>query len=248
MRKVLLVTGASSGVGLSLAQYLSERFEVIAVARRIDRMKDAFRDNPSITVRQVDLSETDEVLSLVSWLKSQFGYVPYLINNAGVNIKGDTETLTLDQLNRSIALNAIAPFLILRGLLPEMKANNFGRVINVTSGAPLNCFPEYSAYSASKGTLNAMTVTCAKECANINVRINLMSPGPVRTEMAPNATMDPSACHPTVDYLLNMDEHGPTGGFFWLGHQIPLFPDLTGVDWLHGKADERFRRVVGENQ
>jgi len=247
MRKVVLVTGASSGVGLSLAKYLSGRYEVVAVARRIDKMKDELRDHSKVTIRQADLSRTEEVLDLVAWLTSEFEHVPYVINNAGVNIRGGIDTLGLDQVNHCMSLNALAPFMILNGLLPAMKANNFGRVINVTSGAPLNCFPEFAAYSASKGALNAITVTCARECADLNIRINLMSPGPVRTEMAPNATMDPSACHPTVDYLLDLDEHGPTGRMFWLGYEIPLFPDLGGINWLEGKADSRFRQVIGSD-
>jgi 3-oxoacyl-[acyl-carrier protein] reductase len=246
MRKVVLVTGASSGVGLSLAKYLSSRYEVVAVARRVDKMKEELRGESGITIRRADLSKTNDVLDLVAWLKSEFDHVPFVINNAGVNIRGGIEALSLEQVKHCIAVNALAPFLILNGLLPAMKANNFGRVINVTSGAPLNCFPEFAAYSASKGALNALTVTCAKECADLNIRINLMSPGPVRTEMAPNASMDPSACHPTVDYLLGLDEHGPTGKFFWLGYEIPMFPDLSGIDWLAGKADSRFCRVIGE--
>jgi 3-oxoacyl-[acyl-carrier protein] reductase len=246
MRKVLLITGASSGVGLSLAKYLSNRYEVVAVARRIEKMQAALRDHPHVVVRQSDLSRTGEVQELVAWLTSEFGHVPFVINNAGVNIRGGIGTLSLDQVKQCIAVNALAPFLILSELIPAMKANNFGRVINVTSGAPLNCFPEFAAYSASKGALNALTVTCAKECADLNIRINVMSPGPVRTEMAPNALMDPSACHPTVDYLLGLDEHGPTGRFFWLGYEIPMFPDLTGINWLEGKADARFVRVTGE--
>ncbi len=124
-----------------------------------------------------------------------------------------------------------------------MKKKNFGRIINVTSGAPLNCFPEYGIYSASKATLNALTVTAAKECAAFNIKINLMSPGPVRTEMAPDAPMDPSVCHPTADYLLGLGEDGPTGRFFWLGYEIPLFPNLEGIHWLEGRADERFKKV-----
>jgi NAD(P)-dependent dehydrogenase (short-subunit alcohol dehydrogenase family) len=248
MRKVLLITGASSGVGLSLARYLSDRYEVIAVARRLERMRDAFRDRPQMILRQADLSRAEEVDELVQWLKTEFEFIPFVINNAGVNIKGGIEALTLEDVQRSLMVNALAPFMILRALIPGMRANNFGRVINITSGAPMNCFPEYSAYSASKGTLNALTVTCARECVGINVRINLMSPGPVRTEMAPNATMDPSACHPTVDYLLGLDENGPTGRFFWLGYEIPLFPNLEGIDWLAGKADSRFKQVIGSQK
>jgi NAD(P)-dependent dehydrogenase (short-subunit alcohol dehydrogenase family) len=244
MPEKILITGASSGVGHSLVRYLSESYEIIAVARRLDRLKASFADLPRVTIRRADLSQPAEVEQLASWLKSEFGYIPYVINNAGINIKGGIEALTLEQVSNSLMVNALSPFLLLQALLPEMKANNFGRIINITSGAPLNCFPEFAAYSASKGALNAMTVTFAKECANHNIRINLMSPGPVRTEMAPNAPMDPSACHPTVDYLLGLDAQGPTGRFFWLGHEIPLFPDLQGIEWLAGKASDKFRRVL----
>ncbi|WP_348260850.1 SDR family NAD(P)-dependent oxidoreductase [Telmatobacter sp. DSM 110680] len=243
MRRVLLITGASSGVGLSLAKHLSNRYEVVAVARREERMQEEL-GKLRVTLRQTDLSDPVQVSSLVDWLNSEYGHIPYVINNAGVNMRSPVDVLDADQLNRSMMVNALAPFAILHGLLPGMKTNNFGRVINITSGAPLNCFPEYSAYSASKAALNAITVTCAKECAELNIRINLMSPGPVRTEMAPNATMDPSACHPTVDYLLGLGEHGPTGRFFWLGYEIPLFPNLEGIDWMGGKADSRFKNVL----
>jgi NAD(P)-dependent dehydrogenase (short-subunit alcohol dehydrogenase family) len=247
MRKTLLITGASSGVGLSLARYLSDRYEVVAVARRLGRMQDALGQQPHVTLRQADLSQPEQVEELIEWLNQKFEYVAYVINNAGINVKRAIDALDLSQLISSLMVNALAPFALLRGLLPGMKAHNFGRVINVTSGAPLNCFPEYAAYSASKGTLNALTVTSARECAAFNIRINLMSPGPVRTEMAPNAQMDPSACHPTVDYLLGLDENGPTGRFFWLGYEIPLFPNLEGIDWLAGKADARFKRVLNED-
>ena len=144
----------------------------------------------------------------------------------------------------SLYVNAVSPVMTMKRLLPSMKARNFGRIINVTSGAPLNCFPGYGAYSASKGALNAFTVTAARECIEFNIKINLMSPGPVRTGMAPNAPMDPSVCHPTADYLLSLDENGPTGRFFWLGYEIPLSPNLEGIEWLEGRADERYQKVV----
>ena len=244
MRKVLLITGASSGVGLSLARHLSDQYEVVAVARREERMQEELGGKLDVTLRHADLSDLAQVASLVDWLVSEYGHIPYVINNAGVNMRGAVDELATDRLIRSMTVNALAPFAILRGLLPGMKKNNFGRVINITSGAPLNCFPEYSAYSASKAALNAMSVTCAKECAALNIRINLMSPGPVKTEMAPNATMDPSVCHPTVDYLLGLEEHGPTGRFFWLGYEIPLFPNLEGIDWMGGIADSRYKSVL----
>jgi NAD(P)-dependent dehydrogenase (short-subunit alcohol dehydrogenase family) len=153
------------------------------------------------------------------------------------------EELTDDQIARSLQVNAVSPAKIMRRLLPVMKQQGFGRIINMTSGAPLNCFPGYGAYSASKAALNAFTVTAAREYADCNIKINLMSPGPVRSRMAPDGPLDASVCHPTVEHLLSLDKDGPTGRFFWLGYEIPLFPDLDGIQWLEGRADERYEKA-----
>jgi len=244
MNKIVLITGASSGVGLSLTHYLSKRFRVIAIARRIEKIKEEFENNPNVEPFKIDLSDKREVVEGLEELIQKWGFIPYLINNAGINEKSSIQDLTDEQIWRSLQVNAIAPITILKKLLPGMKYNDFGRVINITSGAPLNCFPEFGAYSASKGALNALTVTASKECSGFNIKINLMSPGPVRTEMAPNAPMDPSVCHPTVDFLLRISEDGPTGRFFWLGYEIPLFPNLDGIHWLEGNADERYKKVI----
>jgi NAD(P)-dependent dehydrogenase (short-subunit alcohol dehydrogenase family) len=243
MKNLILITGASSGVGLSLARHLSSRFHVLAVARRIEKLEQEFKGNGNVSSYRIDLSEEREAEDVIDRILKDRGFIPYLVNNAGVNIKASIPDLKPEDLRKSLQVNALSPAMILRKLLPEMKAKKFGRIINVTSGAPLNCFPEYGAYSASKATLNALTVTAAKECAELNIKINLMSPGPVRTEMAPDAPMDPSVCHPTADYLLGLGEDGPTGRFFWLGYEIPLFPNLEGIHWLEGRAAERFKKV-----
>ena len=243
MKPILLITGASSGVGRFLTHHFSGRFHIIAVARRIERLKEEFSGNNDVEYYKLDLGDPGEVDGFLDGLTKKHEYIPFLINNAGINVKSPVDELDNHKINQSFQVNAFSPIRILKRFLPEMKENNFGRVINLTSGAPLNCFPGYSAYSASKGALNAFTVTVAKECADYNIKINLMSPGPVQTEMAPDAPMDVSVCHPTVEYLLNLKEDGPTGKFFWLGYEIPLFPNLEGIRWLEGKADERYRRV-----
>lgn len=242
--RVVLITGASSGVGLSLARHLAGEYEVIAVARRLARLEEELGDLPGVRTKRLDLSDHDEVSRFLDSLVSGYGFVPYVINNAGVNAKATLAELDVDSLSHSIAVNAIAPAMIMRRLLPLMADRGFGRMINITSGAPFNCFPGYGAYSASKGALNALTITAAREYEEHDVKVNLMSPGPVRSEMAPHAEMDPSVCHPTVDYLLSLDRDGPTGRFFWLGYEIPLRPDHEGINWLEGTASARFKRVV----
>ena len=243
MPETMLITGTTSGVGLSLANYFAGRFKVIAVGRKEEKLAELFGGNPNVATWRMDLSDPEEVGRVTENVLDRFGPIAYLINNAGVNIKGACEAISAGQFLQAQQVNSVAPLIILQKLLPGMKARNFGRVIHITSGAPLNCFPEYSAYSASKASLNALTITVARECSQYNIKINLMSPGPVRSNMAPDAPMDPSVCHPTADYLMSLGPGGPTGRFFWLGYEIPLFPDLDGIRWLEGKADERFKKV-----
>ncbi|MBA7588145.1 hypothetical protein ES708_30195 [subsurface metagenome] len=244
MKKKLLITGASSGVGLSLAKYLSKRFHVIAIARRINKLKKIFLDNKNVSTYRIDLADYNCLNEVIDNIIKEHGYIPYLINNAGININFSIENLSKENLENSFYVNAIAPFILLKKLIIYMERNNFGRIINITSGAPLNCSENYAAYSASKAALNALTVTAAKEYRDYNIKINLMSPGPVRTEMAPQALLDPSVCHSTVDYLLFLDEKGPTGKFFWLGYEVPLFPDLEGVNWLEGIGNKKLRKIL----
>jgi len=239
----LLITGASSGIGRSLANHFAGEYEVIALARRIERMEEEYADRPSVTPYELDLADSVATSRTIHRLQSEYGSIPYVINNAGVNVGGEVADLAEPDIDRSLQVNAVAPVVVLQELLPEMERENFGRVVNVTSGAPLNCPAGAGAYSASKAALNAFTVTAATEHADSNLKINLMSPGPCRTEMAPDAPLDPSVCHSTAEYLLDLDADGPTGEFFWLEHRVPLFPDLDDTEWEAGEPGENLEPV-----
>jgi len=245
MEKTVLVTGASSGVGMSLARYLSKNgYSVIAAARRFEKMEEDFADDKDISIQYLDLNDVKYIPVFVKSLIEKYEYIPYLINNAGVNINQYVNKIKYVDLIQSFNINSFSPLLVMQELIEQMKNKNFGRIINITSGAPLNCFKGFGCYSASKSALNALTVTAAHEYSKYNIKINLMSPGPVKSEMAPNAPMDSSVCFPTMDYLLNLDDNGPTGKFFWLGYEIPLFPDLHGVEWLKGQGNNKLKRIL----
>ena len=243
-RDQVIVTGVGSGVGLSLARHLAGRYHVIGIARRLDGARQALAGVQRLDLYAADLADPQALDACLDAIIDRHGHPANLINNAGVNRAGSIDVLAREDLLASLEVNCLAPLALMRRLLPEMAARGFGRIVNVTSGAPLNCFPGFAAYSASKAALNALTITAAHEYQELDVRINLMSPGPVRSNMAPDAPMDPAVCHPTIDYLLDPEPGGPTGRFFWLGRELPLFPDLDGVRWLEGTASERFRRVV----
>jgi NAD(P)-dependent dehydrogenase (short-subunit alcohol dehydrogenase family) len=240
----VLITGASSGVGCSLVEHLKESYTVIAVARRLKRMHRQFGDFCNVHCYRLDVSDPDHIRETLTTIREVHGPCLHLVNNAGIMHERAIRDLDANAFLYSLRVNAAGPLGLMQELLGDMVAHNYGRIINLTSGAPLNCFPGYAAYSASKAALNALTVTAAREHAKQNIRINLMSPGPVRTEMAPDAPMEPSVCHPTVDYLLGLDADGPTGRFFWLGYELPWAPELDGVQWLEGTASEHFKSVI----
>ncbi|MDX1746621.1 MAG: hypothetical protein R3324_11840, partial [Halobacteriales archaeon] len=84
---------------------------------------------------------------------------------------------------------------------------------------------------------NGYTVSAALENHDRNIKINLTGPGAANTEMYPGE-MPPEACHDTVEWMLNLDEHGPTGRFFWLGKELPMFPGFTHYDPSKGEVDD----------
>ena len=244
MTKRVLITGGSSGVGKSLVEHLSGEFEVITLARRLHQLESHFSNNEHVHYFEQDLSDLQNLSGVIQRINAEHGPISYLINNAAINEKSSLMNLNSDNLRRSFSINTIAPILIIRSLIDKMSIQNFGRIINITSGASINCPTNSAPYNSSKAALNAATVTMAKEVSGKNIKINLMSPGPVRSEMAPKAPLNPEVCHPTVDYLLSIDADGPTGRFFWLGKEIPLHPNLQGLDWASGVATDRFDRIL----
>lgn len=240
--KTILITGCSSGVGKMLAGELSKKNRIIAIARRLDRLMDYFGENENVSLFGCDIADAESLKMTLEKIDAGFPVIDVIINCAGVMTAGQVEDLHLSDYRYAIEVNALAPLTIVKHYLPIMKKNNYGRIINFTSGAPLNNFSGYSAYSSSKAILNSWTVTLGNELRNTNVVVNLMSPGPVRSEMAPDAEYDPEICLPTVMYLL--DKCVTCGGFYWLGYRVPLKPDLEGVDWLHGKGNEKLERIL----
>ena len=238
MKPRVIITGASSGVGLSIAKHLVNLYHPICISRRTHLVDRALASNCSeYSNYSCDLSCKYEIENILKIILDEHGDVFYLINNAACLTRQNTMDISIENLQYAFYLNCLAPILFMRSLLPAMTRQKFGRIINITSGAPLNCTAGYGIYSSTKAYLNTTTITASKEHMEGNIRINLMSPGPVKTEMSPEATLLPDICLPTLNYLLDDNENIPTGIFAWLGYRVPLVPELSGVDWLAGTQD-----------
>jgi 3-oxoacyl-[acyl-carrier protein] reductase len=243
--KKILITGASSGVGRSLANlFYKKGFELILVSRRTSYVQEDFFNSKHVYAYSADFQNAEDAQNVIDQIFIDHPYVPYIVNNAGILVQGRLDTLATNDIERSLNVNARIPLYIMTKAVKAMAEKGFGRIVNITSGAPLNCFPGVGAYSASKAMLNALTVTFAREYKHHNIKVNLMSPGPVKSEMSPNAELLPEICHPTLEYLLNSTESGDTGKFYWLGYEVPLFPDLEGVQWLKGIGNEKLKRIL----
>ncbi len=241
--KKILITGASSGFGKSLVKELSKDYFVIAVARRLKKMQNMFTNKKNIEFHKVDLANEKNLLKFINKVKKKHKYIPYIVNNAGVFSKYKIKDIDHKDLEYSFKLNTFAPITIMKHFLPIMKKNKFGRIINLTSGAPFNCSEEVSLYSASKAALNAFSITAAKEYKNSNIKINLFSPGQIKTEMMPKATMDPDKSVPYLLYLLQNSNKLFTGKFIWINYILPTSPNLKGVDWANAKASKKFNKI-----
>jgi NAD(P)-dependent dehydrogenase (short-subunit alcohol dehydrogenase family) len=107
-----------------------------------------------------------------------------------------------------------------------MKKNNYGRIINISSGGAINCEKNYLSYSSTKAALNTLTKTLSKEITKKNIKVNSMSPGPCKTRMFPKNKLDPSKCLQTLDYLASLQKSGYSGKYFTFMKKIEIFPNL----------------------
>lgn len=242
----ILITGGSSGLGASLVGHLAGDYEVLTVARRIDRMNREYADEPHVHPYELDLADSDAIADLLGELLDDHGVIPYLVNCAGTwNPKPVVELTQADMLH-AMQVDAFAYVHTMRELLPAMREQDFGRIVNFGGSGVLIPSKGWAANYAAGMARHAYSVAAALENDDRDIKINLLGPGPSNTEMYPGA-LSPTACHPTVDYLLNLDSDGPTGRFFWLGYELPMFPDLGETD-LHEtfEPDEAVLRKVAD--
>lgn len=176
-RPVVLVTGASRGIGRAIAQrLLADGYDVVNFSR--GKPADVL---PGERFVPVDLSDTDAARRAATELAAQ-REVLHLVNNAGLIEVAGIDQVAPDAMQRTLALNLVAPLVLLQALLPGMRARGYGRVVNIGSRAALGK-PGRSAYGASKAGLAGMSRTWALELAPAGITVNVVAPGPIATEL-----------------------------------------------------------------
>lgn len=190
--RVVVITGASSGIGAALAEQLAARGDaVVLVARRRDALQSvAARCGAKAHIVVADVTQRDDVRRVVREALSRFGHVDVWVNNAGQGITRKPSELSDDDIDEMIAINVKSVMYGMQEILPHFRERKVGHVINVSSmlgRIPMATFR--SAYTGAKHFLNALTTNFRMEVQeqHPDIQFSLVSPGVVRTEFGVNA-------------------------------------------------------------
>jgi NAD(P)-dependent dehydrogenase (short-subunit alcohol dehydrogenase family) len=187
--RIAIVTGGSRGLGKEMARALAEAGASVAVcSRNAQQARDAAKELQAASGQDCrgyacDVSNAEQVEALVGQVLAELGQVDVLINNAGINIRGPIEDLSLEQFLEVQATNVTGVWLMCRAVARHMKERRRGRVINVGSTLSVVSMPERTPYATSKGAVLQLTRTLALEWAPYNITVNAILPGPFATEM-----------------------------------------------------------------
>lgn len=237
--RVALVTGANRGIGFEIARQLAHRKIKVLMGARDDARGTQARNKLAdqgldVHLIQIDVTDPTTIEAALGRIKDEFGRLDVLVNNAGILIDSETRLLDLSValFQNTLETNAFGPLLLSQACVPIMKANHYGRIVNMSStmgslseiANPDSNYEELRSpgYRLSKTLINGITVLLAKELRGTNILVNSACPGWVHAEMGGDqAVLSPEQGAATPVWLATLPDDGPTGGFFREQQPIP---------------------------
>ncbi len=212
MSKVILITGGSSGIGKSIGEFLTQKeYTVYGTSRNPDKYPDS-----KFPIIALDVKQYETILKAVHIVIEKEGRLDILVNNAGAGITGPIEETPEAHIKDNFETNFFGPINVIKAVLPQMRKQRSGLIINITSIAGYMGLPYRGIYSASKGALELLTEAFRMELKAFNVKMTNVAPGDFATNIAAGRyhapLLDDSPYKEPYGNTLNlMDEHVDSG-------------------------------------
>ena len=240
--RVAVITGGAQGIGYATAERMLQSGAGVVLwdidAPLLAQAREALSALGRVATTQVELTEEDSVAAATAQALAEFGRIDILVNNAGIT-GGNAPTWELapEVWRRVIEVNLIAPYLTCRAVVPQMRKQGWGRIVNVASVAGKEGNPNASHYSASKAGLIALTKSLAKELATQGVLVNAVAPAAANTAMFATMTRQ------HIDFMLGKIPMGRfievqeiAAGICWLASEDCSFTTGSVLDLSGGRA------------
>jgi short-subunit dehydrogenase len=186
--KVIIVTGASGGIGLAAARVLAERgAHVVLAARSADKLKALEAEIPNSFAIQTDMTKPGDVHALIQKTKEKFGRIDVLINNAGQGIMSPIESVDLKVYREVMELNVFSVLEAMQEVIPIMRAQGGGTILNISSMVSKNYYPRLGAYASTKYALNALSLTARAELEPEHITVSVFHPKMTATDFGANS-------------------------------------------------------------
>ena len=187
MKKLVIITGASSGFGAAIAKELSDLgHPLLLIARRLEKLEAL--NLPNTVCAKVDITNRDALEKAIRSAEDKYGKTDCLINNAGVMLLGQIDTQDPKEWQSMFDVNVLALLNATQVVLADMKARQTGTIINISSVAGRKAFPNHAAYCGTKFAVHAISENIRSEVANDNIRVITIAPGAAETELLGHTT------------------------------------------------------------
>ncbi|MGL5335342.1 MAG: SDR family oxidoreductase [Enterovibrio sp.] len=187
MKPLVVITGASSGIGEAIARRFSEAgHPLLLVARRVERL--TALNLPNTLCEKVDVTDATTLVAAIAKAQALYGAADLLVNNAGVMLLGHIDTQDPSEWKRMFDVNVLGLLNGMHAVLADMKKRNHGTIVNISSIAGKKTFPDHAAYCGTKFAVHAISENVREEVAASNVRVTTIAPGAVETELLSHTT------------------------------------------------------------
>jgi len=186
--KVIIVTGASDGIGEAIAKKLAAAgAKVVLAARSDEKLAMLAHELPGSVAVHTDMTNQADIQNLIDRTMEIDGRIDILINNAGQGMYGPTESIDIDKYKHIMNLNVHGPLYAMQLVIPHMRAEGGGMILNISSRVSKNYFPNLSAYASTKYALNAISLTAREELKKDNIIVSVFHPKMTATSFGKNS-------------------------------------------------------------